>query len=177
MKTYSKEAYRQLAILIESSPGTRRIGDGLQNIYLEVFSRYDDEILKVAVGKVIRSKMDNFIPPVGVIVAKIEGTEKERVVVSASSACELVFRQAASRGRDDKPVFDQVTEAAVRAIGWQRICNSNPENHNWLKKEFIQEFENYSSVAGQKLLEPSREEARQILSDLNIQRTIGDPPF
>jgi hypothetical protein len=128
-------------------------------IYFDALSGFDIDEVSQGITSVVKSRVYNGMPKPAEIIEAIEGGTG----VKALSAWDQVISDVRRRGRLQGGKFDDpaITQAVRLCGGWEKICDTEEKNIQFVKKEFIEAFGSVGHTAFRPAIE-----AQKIISAL-----------
>ena len=135
------------------------ISDMALEIYFDAFRDFTYEQFCQGFQSVIKTHKYKNMPSPAEIIEAIDGGKN----VKALSAWDVVFSDIAKRGRLQGGTFEspEIMQAVRLCGGWEKICDTEEKNMQFVKKEFIEAC----GAVEHKAFRPAIE-AREILSKL-----------
>lgn len=126
----------------------REISAPLIKFYFELLIEFDiDDINKAIHAHTRDTKHGAFFPKPADIIRHIPNSTPQDFASDALTAWESVMVQFERVGPYAKPVLNNITLRALRALGgWRYLCSLSFERLMWVKKEFITVYENISNT-------------------------------
>ncbi len=116
----------------------------MAEVYLKTFNKYSyEEMINVVERMAVKSK---WLPSVAEIIEELEKVRTHELQLNANEEWEIVIQAVRKYGyyqpQEAFKMFKPFTERIIRHIGWNRICESDYEQMVWIKREFVELFEN-----------------------------------
>lgn len=177
---------------------TARLLGMLQIHYDQAFKNFDDEMLKLAIStwhsglqdleaslvfnvaqKIVNTDLNPYPPKLAYIRQECLKIMNPTSLISPETAYETARKAIKSFGRYNEgkglESLSSPIRRAVNAIGWQRWCNATDEEMGFIKRDFMEFYNDFDTPEReQKMLPPQTLQRLQELQKKAEQKRLGD---
>lgn len=123
---------------------------------------YDDSQIKIWYGflkdipeeqfkEIVKTivKTNKYMPSIAGIreeYAKLNQPKRPNAEAEWCKVIDAVHKYGMLEQEEAFKYLGEYTTYVVQRVGWRRICMSDPEQQKWNKKEFIEQYEDYSQL-------------------------------